>query len=99
MTVVMPGPAGGDLDEAFAYYHSIRPELAHRFIAEFRRGIDLILSHPHAWAALDAQHRRFRLRKFPYGIIYRLNMLAEEIEVVAIQQLQQEPNRWRGQSS
>ena len=95
MTVVMVGPAGDDLEEAFAYYHSIRPDLAHRFMTEFRRGIEMVITHPRAWAALDAQHRRFRLRKFPYGIIYRTNESKQEIEVVAVQQLQQEPKRWR----
>jgi hypothetical protein len=65
MTVVMVGRAEDDLEQAYAYYHGIRRELPQRFMTEFRRGIESILTHPRAWAPLDADHRRFRLQGSP----------------------------------
>ena len=72
MTVEMLPVADADLEEAFDYYRAVRPQLGIDFLGEFRRAVDRILSFPRAWQPLDDVYRRCRLRKFPYGVIYRI---------------------------
>lgn len=71
MTVLLLDAAGEDLDAAFAYYEAKRPGLGRQLVNEFRKGVDRILQFPDAWQPLDEVYRRYRLHRFPYGIVYR----------------------------
>jgi plasmid stabilization system protein ParE len=95
MTVTMRAAAEADLEEAFAYYESVRPGLGRESVVEFRRAVDQIIRHPNAWQPLDSEYRRYRLHRFPYGVIYRINQVVQEIILVAVQQLNQRPDDWR----
>jgi len=85
-----------ELETAFHYYESQRKGLGVEMLDEFRRGIEHILRHPAAWAPLDETYRRYRLHRFPYGIIYRMGTSADEIFVVAIMHMSQKPGLWLG---
>lgn len=95
MIAVILAEAEEDLEHAFGYYEGKRHALGLEFIEEFRRGVDRILEHPHAWQPLDATYRRYRLHRFPYGIIYRVDVTAKQIIIVAIMHLSQKPGWWR----
>ena len=60
---------------------------------EFRRALDRMIKHPHAWQPLDETYRRCRLHRFPYGIVYRIDAAADEILIVAIMHLNDRPGR------
>ena len=64
-------------------------------IEEFRRGVERILVHPNAWQPLDATYRRYRLHRFPYGIVYRIDAAANRVVIVAVMHLSQKPDDWR----
>lgn len=96
MTARMGAAAEADLDAAFAHYDSIRPGLGEELLVEFRRAVDRVLQHPAAWQPLDDVYRRYRLHRFPYGIIYRVDELAAAIMIVAVQHLHRRPDTWRG---
>jgi plasmid stabilization system protein ParE len=87
--------AEADLESAFLYYQSQRHGLGVEMLEEFRSGIEQILRHPGAWAPLDETYRRYRLHRFPYGIVYRIAS-SEVILVVAIMHLSRKPGFWRG---
>jgi plasmid stabilization system protein ParE len=95
VTAVLLEPGETDLEQAFDYYNGIRATLGADFIEEFRRAVDRILAHPRAWQSLDSTYRRCRLRRFPYGIIYRVDDHAQEIVIVAIMHLSRNPDAWR----
>ena len=95
MTVLLRGMAETDLEDAFNYYEAARKGLGEEFVTEFRRAVDQIVAHPRAWQLLDANYRRRRLNRFPYGVIYRLDEAAASIIVVAIAHLSRDPDRWR----
>jgi toxin ParE1/3/4 len=95
MTAVMLDPAKSDLTEAFEYYERQRSGLGIQFITEFRRGVDEILRHPNSWNPLDKVYRRYRLHRFPYGIVYRVDDQAQEAVLVAVMHLHRTPNDWR----
>ena len=66
-----------DIEEAFKYYKTANVELARRFLHEYRRGIERICRFPNAWAPIDDVYRRFRLRRFPYGLVLSHRCSAE----------------------
>lgn len=94
MTVRFLNAARGDLREAIRYYEAQRPGLGKEFRDEVRSTIERIEALPEAWHPLGDRVRRCRTRRFPYGVIYRAD--GQEILIVAIAHLHQEPDRWRG---
>jgi plasmid stabilization system protein ParE len=95
MTVRLATAADQDLDEAFSYYEAIRPGLGVELLHEFRRGIDHILELPGGWQRMDELYRRYRLNRFPYGIVYREDKIGNEIVVVEVMHLKRKPADWR----
>ena len=93
MNVIFRDEAADELDWAFEHYRTIHPDLAADLLVQFRRGVDRILTFPSAWQPLDETYRRYRLNRFPYGIVYRVEQ--ELIVIVAFMNLSQKPDYWR----
>jgi plasmid stabilization system protein ParE len=83
-----------DLEEAFDHYEHARRGLGHEFLTEFRRGVEKILLNPNAWQLLEEDCRRYRLKRFPYGVVY--DVQGDEIFVLAVMHLSRKPGYWRG---
>jgi plasmid stabilization system protein ParE len=82
-----------ELDEAIHWYAQQAPGLGDSFLVEFLRTIQLIERHPHGWHPLSSQTRRFRLRRFPYGVIYCPE--DEGVLIVAVAHLHRRPAYWQ----
>lgn len=93
MKVRILAPAAAEFREAIAWYRATAPAAAEAFIQEIRIARARIVEHPHAWHRLGSDTRRFRLRRFPYGVIYAVE--PEVIVIVAIAHLHREPEYWR----
>ena len=63
---------GSDLIRAARWYEAQEAGLGHRFIDEVDQAIQTIAQQPLMWRAVTKDVRRFLLRRFPYGIHYRL---------------------------
>jgi hypothetical protein len=70
------------------------PGLGDQFLLEVLDGLERIRQHPEAWRPFSRHTRRYRTRRFPYGIVYQI--LESEILVVAVAHLHREPGYWRG---
>lgn len=92
MTVTMLSEAEEDLERAYRHYERVRPGLGDAMLDRFRRGVKRIILHPDAWQPMDATYRRYRLHRFPYGIVYRLDRVSN---TVAVMHLSQKPDSWR----
>jgi plasmid stabilization system protein ParE len=86
--------AQNELREAARYYERQRPGLGAEFREEIRSTIERIKKLPDAWHPLSQNTRRCQTRRFPYGVIYQVRR--EEILIVAVAHLHQEPERWKG---
>jgi len=84
MKVVMRDEANADLEEVFDYYQGEREGLGLEFLDEFRHGVERILEHPEGWQSLDPTRRRYRMRRFPYGLIYRIEPAQDKIVILAV---------------
>jgi toxin ParE2 len=97
MNIRLLEPALAELDEAIAWYAEQVPRLDQKFLDEIEQARRRIVEYPYAWHALGDGIRRFRLWRFPYGLIYAVE--AEEIVVIAVAHLHREPTYWRSRVS
>jgi ParE toxin of type II toxin-antitoxin system, parDE len=86
-------PAAGELHLAARYYEKQVPGLGHDFLAEVRAAIIRIIQWPEAWQPLDAEIRRCRTHRFPYGIIYSVEN--GEGLIISVMHLHRYPDSWR----
>lgn len=63
------------------------------FLGEIERTISRILAYPEAWARLSENHRRCRMRRFPYGLIYSTEK--GDVVITAVMNLRRHPQFWR----
>ncbi|MCP5526731.1 MAG: type II toxin-antitoxin system RelE/ParE family toxin [Verrucomicrobiales bacterium] len=52
-----------------------------------------ILLHPEAWTPLSQEHRRCRLRRFPYGVVYSVE--EDTVLVAAVFHCHRHPDSWK----
>ena len=79
--------------EAARFYERRRAGLGFDFLAEVERSIARMREYPEAGRPVRAATRRRLLRRFPYGLLYRLD--ADEIVIVAVMHLRRRPGYWR----
>ena len=91
--VVLLAPAEEELGEAARYYESHAPGLGSDFLSEIRHATDRIAANPEAGTSLSAHLRRRLVRRFPYGILYRID--PQEIIVLAVMHLHRQPGYWQ----
>ena len=84
--------AQAEIEDAAEWYEAARKGLAARFLDEFDAGLLRIAEHPNAWHPLSPRVRRYRLNRFPDGIIYHLR--DDVIVVVAVAHLHRRPGYW-----
>ncbi len=79
--------------EAAQYYQSLSPGLGTDYLSEVERAVRSIANSPDAWPILEGNLRRRLIRRFPCGILYRIE--PEEIVIVAIAHLRKKPGYWK----
>jgi hypothetical protein len=85
--------AAAELAEAVAYYDGLLGGLGSEFAAEIRSGLRRIEEYPKAWPLIEDDIRRYRLNRFPYGLVYMLHQT--EIVILAVMHLHREPDYWK----
>lgn len=61
--------------------------------SEVRRIAALLCATPGIGERLDRLHRRFPLRRFPFGLIFRVD--GERLRIVAVAHRRRRPGYWR----
>ena len=91
MKIRFTADADVELAHAVAYYDRLSAGV--EFVAEVSDGLHRIEEYPEAWQLLGPRVRRYRLRRFPYGLVYKL--LESEIVVLAVMHLHRKPDYWK----
>src|SRR4051794_20036689 len=86
-----------ELGEALAYYDEQRLGLGGEFLDEVNRGLERILAHPTGWQSLSRRSRRYRLDRFPYGLVYQPRN--DLIVILALMHLKRRPRYWRSREN
>jgi plasmid stabilization system protein ParE len=84
--------AQAELLEGISYYSAIRPELGVRFEQAVARAVRSAVAHPDHGAPRSKNTRRWLVKGFPFGVIYRAN--DEEVVVVAVAHQRKQPEYW-----
>jgi toxin ParE2 len=85
--------AQAEIEEAAEWYEVARRGLAAEFLREVDAGLQRVTESPNAWHPLSKRLRRYRLNRFPYGILYQARKT--EILVIAVAHLHRRPEYWR----
>ena len=93
MKLRLLAPAVAELNEAVAWYAAQAPGLDQRFLDDVQLARRHIVEHPRAWHPVGDGVRRFRLKRFPYGLIYSVQ--DDEIIVLAVAHLHRAPVSWK----
>ncbi len=90
--IVRPG-AAADIEDAHSWYLDRDRDLASSFLDELRSAFDRVRRNPKAYPVLYRDTRRVRLKRFPYGLYYRI--YPHTIVIVACMHGRRNPIRWR----
>jgi plasmid stabilization system protein ParE len=95
MTVVpiLTDEAEADVDEAAVWYEGRLEKLGVDFVAEVRVAIESIATHPLLYAEVDRGLRRASIRRFPYGVFYRV--AEDKIFIVGVLHDRRDPSVWQ----
>lgn len=86
-------PALEELAEATEYYEKASAGLGLEFLDEVEAAIRRIMLNPKAWTRISANHRRCRLRRFPFALAYSIE--TDGIVLSAIMDLRRNPKTWQ----
>jgi plasmid stabilization system protein ParE len=81
-----------EVAEAIEYYDAQQAGVGADFAGEVARGIRQVLDHPNAWQRVERGLRRYRLHRFPYGLVYQV--MGNELVIVAVMHLSRDPGYW-----
>ena len=85
--------AKAELREAASYYEDKREGLGHEFLEEVRRIVARIRLNPNRCGFVSSPYRCCRVKRFPYGAVYRVD--GEEVFVAAVAHSKRKPGYWK----
>ena len=92
MNLFVRPAAAADLEQAFRWYEAQRPGLGGEFLDAASATFEQILESPRRHRVVHRDTRRANLRRFPYGVFYRIR--GTEVIVVACFHASRDPRRW-----
>lgn len=85
--------AQADIDEAARWYESQRPGLGGEFLDEILSAFSLLSEHPEAAPEVHRSTRRTLIKRFPFGIFYRV--IGPHVVVMAVMHSSRDPRGWQ----
>ncbi|OGW33187.1 MAG: plasmid stabilization protein [Nitrospirae bacterium GWC2_42_7] len=79
--------------EAISYFEKCRSKLGLEFSKEVFSTIQRIINFPSAWSKYSENTRRCLTNRFPFAVVYQI--LEEEVVIIAVMQLNREPDYWK----
>jgi plasmid stabilization system protein ParE len=92
MQVIFTPSARAELVEAQDWYESKYPGLGTRFREELEATVRRLQENPHQFPVVFRGVHRARLRKFPYGLFFHVEISA--LVVIACFHGSRDPQRW-----
>lgn len=93
MRVVFTSEAAADLESARDWYEEQRKSLGDELTTEAGLAVQAIAANPERWPVIADRYHRFRLRRFPYALVYRMDV--DTVVVVAFIHLHRNPRALR----
>jgi len=94
MRLIYHPDAEVEVIEAARFYEGRSPGLGDRFLREFDAAISEIQSAPRRWRVVEEDLRRFVMRRFPFGIYYRVEG-DDGLRILVVKHHSRHPDYWR----
>jgi plasmid stabilization system protein ParE len=88
--------AEADIAEARAWYEQQRPGLGEQLVLCVEDALDRIARLPELGTEVFPAVRRVLVRRFPYGIFYRVD--PDQIAVIAVYHSKRDPRGWQARA-
>ena len=88
--------AAADVEDAYRWYEAQRPGLGEEFLAGVKIVIESMTANPELFPVVHRETRRALLRRFPYGLYYRI--VDDQIVVVACMHGRRDPRQWQSRN-
>lgn len=85
--------AAADIEDAYFWYETQRPGLGGEFLDAISGVFSVLLESPRRYRLVHRDTRRANLRRFPYGVFYRI--LGADVVVIACFHASRDPRVWR----
>ncbi len=92
MNVIFLEEAEQEFLEAALYYENQAKGLGERLMTDVYQAIEDIISFPENAQKLTKDVRRKLLKRYPFGVLYRIDK--EDIVIVAVMNLKRKPFYW-----
>lgn len=93
MKLVFRLAAAADIEETYRWYEKRRASLDQEYLESVQGILNSVLDDPKAYPVVHRDTRRALLRRFPYGLFYRL--FEGQSVVVACLHAKRDPRQWR----
>lgn len=88
--------AENDLADAAEWYEKQQARLGHQFLDEARTSFSAITENPLLFPIVHRNTRRALMRRFPFGIYYRIE--STTLVIIAVMHGSRHPRRWKSRS-
>jgi hypothetical protein len=85
--------AEAEVVETAAFYEARSPGLGDRFLRDFDAAITEVQASPILWPVVEGDLRCHTMKRFPFGIYYRV--LADELRILVVKHHSRHPDYWR----
>jgi hypothetical protein len=92
--IMFESPAANEMTQAFEWYESRKSGLGAEFLRSVAVARDLLTSDPLRFPETRPPFHWIKLRKFPYGLHYRI--VGHKVSILACLHFRQSPERWPG---
>jgi len=92
-SLVFRPAAAADVEDAYEWYQLREIGLGEEFLEAVHEAIRAVQTHPERYPIVHRETRRALLRRFPYGLYYRIHQ--ERIVIVACMHGRRSPQRWQ----
>ena|SRR3989337_286381 len=93
MNLIYHPDAESELIEAASFYERRLPGLGVEFLDQVDTAIAAILEAPKRWRIVEGDIRRFPMKRFPYGIYYRIH--DDTVRILVIKHHSRHPDYWK----
>lgn len=85
--------AAADIERAYRWYEDERVGLGEEFLEEVSVTVNAVLTQPRAFPVLHRDTRRALVRRFPFGLFYRI--IDDTVVFVACFHARRDPSGWK----
>jgi toxin ParE1/3/4 len=93
MRLIYHPDAETELIEAAQFYERRVPTLGSQFLDAAEHAALIVQEAPERWSIIEADVRRYLMRRFPYAIYYRV--LPDHLRILAFKHHSRHPDYWR----